>query len=98
LRTSELALSEDEARELAKAGAAVLAHYNTRATAKTLDWINFIQCAGFIYGSRIMAVKTRKSEEKAARKADAEKQPEHQNGHDPTTTVVHMPADIYGIN
>lgn len=71
LRTQELALSEEEAKQLAEATGAVCAHYQTEVAAKTIDWINFVQCAALIYGSRAIAWKARKTQEASERKKGA---------------------------
>jgi hypothetical protein len=70
-KTPEFSLSETESEELAKGIANVSRHYDVAASAKTVDIMNLAMVAGMIYGSRIMAMRNRKSAEKKAKK-DAE--------------------------
>jgi hypothetical protein len=74
-----LALSKDEAQALAKAIANVQRHYESKVSAKTLDWIALMQCAGMIYGSRMITLG-------ALRKAERQQQPAQPG------TVVAWPA------
>jgi hypothetical protein len=62
----EAALDEDEAKELAKAVAAVNEHYAVAIDPKKLAWFALIGVAGKIYGSRVMAYIMRKKMEEAA--------------------------------
>jgi hypothetical protein len=51
----EFALSPQEATALAEATANVLRHYDIGGTARTFDYLNLVQCAAMIYGTRIYA-------------------------------------------
>ena len=51
-----LALSREEAAALAQAIANVQRHYDSRISARTLDWIALVQAAGMIYGSRLVTM------------------------------------------
>jgi hypothetical protein len=64
----EAALDEDEAKELAKAVAAVNEHYAVAFDPKKLAWFALIGVAGKIYGSRVMAYMLRKKTEEAAQR------------------------------
>lgn len=57
----ELAIGEDDAKELASSIHAVNRHYNVRMfDEKTQDWLNLIMVAGAMYGGRIVAIRDRK--------------------------------------
>jgi hypothetical protein len=63
-KSAELLLDEKEAAELAQATANVSRHYDVAMAAKTVDWINFSMVAGMIYGTRIVAIRNRRMEER----------------------------------
>jgi hypothetical protein len=57
----ELAIGEDDAKELASSIHAVNRHYNVRMfDEKTQDWLNLIMVVGAMYGGRIVAIRDRK--------------------------------------
>lgn len=63
-----LMLDRPECDALAKACAEVASHYDLPAVApETLAWINLIQTAGVIYGSRIIAARMEAQAHRAAR-------------------------------
>lgn len=54
-----LAISHDEAEQLGKASARVLAHYDVPGLKQeTLDWINLGQVLCMVYGTRIFAARS----------------------------------------
>lgn len=64
----ELAIGEDDAKELASSIHAVNRHYNVRMfDEKTQDWLNLIMVAGAMYGGRIVAIRDRKRAARTAR-------------------------------
>lgn len=63
-KTPEFALDQNEAKELAQAVGNVSRHYDVSASAKTVDIANLIMVCGMVYGSRILAVRARKTNEK----------------------------------
>jgi hypothetical protein len=64
----ELAIGEDDAKELASSIHAVNRHYNVRMfDEKTQDWLNLIMIAGAMYGGRIVAIRDRKRASRVAR-------------------------------
>lgn len=56
LQQPDLALSEDEAKEIAKASANVAKHYDLGASEKVVDWGNLFLCLGVVYAPRIYKV------------------------------------------
>ncbi len=52
LKNPKLNLTEDEAKQLAKASANVARHYNVPVTAKVMDWTTLIVVCASIYPSR----------------------------------------------
>lgn len=63
-KTSELALDNDEAKQLATASANVAKHYNMLIDPKTADWANLIMVMGMVYGTRLMAIRMRRTTER----------------------------------
>src|SRR5262249_12356604 len=47
------AIGDDEAKEVSSAALAIMAHYNIRASQKTMDWLAFCWALGHIYAPRI---------------------------------------------
>lgn len=62
----ELALTEEEAKNLADASARVARHYDLKAAPKTLDWINLCIALAGIYGPKAVIIAGGKKEKKAA--------------------------------
>lgn len=57
----ELAIAEDDAKELAASIHAVNRHYNVKMfDEKSQDWLNLILVAGAMYGSRAVAIRDRR--------------------------------------
>lgn len=63
-KTPELALEESEAAELATALSTVNSFYRVEVAEKTLAWINLAMVGGMIYGSRLIAIRERRSSER----------------------------------
>lgn len=62
-----MGMEQAEARDIAKAAAEVLEHYEVELISpKTLAWSNFIQVIAAGYGGRIFAYKVRKGMERAS--------------------------------
>lgn len=61
LRIPELELEKTEAERLSAAAARVLAHYPVTLAAESIDIVNLVMACGMIYGSRVMAIRVRKS-------------------------------------
>ena len=57
-------LGSDEAKQLAQASANVAKHYNVLIDPKTADWANLIMVLGMIYGTRLMAIRVRRTTER----------------------------------
>lgn len=70
-KTPELELDAMEAKDLATAAAAVARHYDMTMTAKAMDWTNLIMTLGAVYGTRLMAVRMRRTMERGPRVASA---------------------------
>ncbi len=66
-KTPELVLDKDESKMLAKGISDVSRHYDVSTTQKTMDIANLVMVAGMIYGSRMIAIRARKSEERKNR-------------------------------
>ncbi len=60
----ELEIDVDESEKLAKGIANVARHYDTKVSAKALDWYYLIQVLVLIYGTRLYAIRERKRLEK----------------------------------
>lgn len=67
-KTPELALDISEARELAKAAAAVQSHYETVIDPKLMAWAQLLIVAGGIYTPRFIAISVRTKKERAERR------------------------------
>lgn len=80
LAVPELALDPVEAKSLAEATAQVAAYYPVSIDHKTLAWANLIMVAGAIYGTRAIAIHTRK-------KRDREKG-QHISGQVPKDNII----------
>lgn len=68
-RTAELAIAPEEADTLARALSTVNAFYDVKVAEKTLAWVNLAMVAGTIYGTRLVAIRVRRGNERAARAA-----------------------------
>lgn len=66
-KTPELALEESEAAELATALNTVNNYYRVEVAEKTMAWINLAMVGGMIYGSRLIAIRERRSSARAER-------------------------------
>lgn len=64
LKNPKLNLTEDEAKQLAKASANVARHYDIPVTAKVMDWTTLIVVCASIYPSRFKKDKTIKDKDK----------------------------------
>lgn len=98
-QTPELVLAPAEAKALADATAAVAAHYDALIDPKTAAWLNLALVAGGIYGTRAMAVWSKKKTEAARRgPAPVAEFPRKQaaNGA-PAGATPTTPADIFGL-
>jgi hypothetical protein len=69
LETPEIAISDDEGVQFAKAAQNVMRHYSVKTTQKTLDTIALAGVTVGIYGPRFAAWRFRKAAEKAERAA-----------------------------
>lgn len=72
LAAPELALSEAEAHEVAKATVNVAQYYDLTADPKTLAWVNFGFVMAGIYGSKAFVIYARKKKERAERPQPAD--------------------------
>lgn len=63
-RTPELELSEDEAKNVAKAAEELASQYEIVASEKQKAWFQFLTVCGAVYGTRAIAIAKRKSNEK----------------------------------
>lgn len=63
-KTPEFQLANQEAEEIAKAIGNVSRHYDVSASAKTVDIANLIMVLGMVYGSRLLAIRARKTNER----------------------------------
>ena len=59
-KTPEFCIDQSEAKMLAEGAANVARHYNVIVNEKTQDWANLIMCLGAVYGTRFVAISTRK--------------------------------------
>jgi hypothetical protein len=55
-QTEELAISQDEANQLAAAIGSVSAHYDVSASAKTMAWVHLSSTVAMVYGPRMIAL------------------------------------------
>lgn len=65
-RTAELELDQPEANKIATAVVNVGRHYNMTMSAKALDWTALIMVIGEVYGTRLMAIRLRRTMERKA--------------------------------
>lgn len=68
-KTPELALEESEAGELANALNTVNNFYRVEVAEKTMAWLNLAMVGGMIYGTRLLAIRERRSSTRAERVA-----------------------------
>lgn len=66
IKTPELALTKEESEQMATAAANVARHYDVRASEKAIDWANLCLALGVCYGTRFVAISSRKKEERRA--------------------------------
>ena len=98
LKTPEIALSEPEAKTLAKATAEVAKYYPMAIDGKTIAWINLATCIGLTYGSRAYLIgkrldKERKEPKQARRpQAGAQEQPQPTSANDPDFSFGGIPG------
>lgn len=57
-------LDPQEIQQLNTAYMNVMRHYPIHAAQKTIDWLNLIGAVSFVYGSRLIAIRARRSKEK----------------------------------
>jgi len=69
-KVPELALEESEATELASALNTVNNFYRVAVAEKTLAWLNLAMVGGMIYGTRLIAIRERRSNARAERAAN----------------------------
>lgn len=70
-RVEEMALDMPEAEQLAQATANMMRHYpNAVISPKTVDTINFIMCCGALYGTRLIAIRNRRTQARQNRTAE----------------------------
>lgn len=69
LKTPELEISKDEAKQLADAVQAVAKEYNHVINPKTAAWIQLCIACGGIYGTRIVAIRMREKQTRNKPKA-----------------------------
>lgn len=67
LKTPELEISKDEAKQLSDAVQAVAKEYNHVINPKTAAWIQLCVACGAVYGARIVAVRMREKQAKKAK-------------------------------
>lgn len=70
-RVSELAITSDESEQLATALATVSQFYDVQVAEKTVAWINLAMVGGMIYGTRLVAIRARRTEERKAKRETA---------------------------
>jgi len=69
IKTPELAIDDNEATLLAKSAANVAQHYDVVAMSeKSMAWIGFAQTLALVYGPRVVAVRMRTAETRAAKR------------------------------
>lgn len=73
VRVEELQLSMPESEQLAVAMTTVSQFYNVEVAEKTMAWINLAMVGGMIYGTRLVAIRSRRIAERRERR---EQQPE----------------------
>lgn len=71
-KTPELALTEEEAKNLSTACMNVMQHYNIKASQKAIDWGNLLLTAGLLYGGKIYRISERKDAEKKTARATSD--------------------------
>lgn len=64
LKTPELEISKDEAKQLSDAAQAVAKEYNHVINPKTAAWIQLCVACGTVYGTRIVAIRMREKHSK----------------------------------
>jgi hypothetical protein len=67
LKTPELELEPDEAKQLAAAIAEVQKHYPMTISPEAMAWTNLGMACAMVYGPRLYLVRNRQKEEKAQR-------------------------------
>jgi len=73
MRTPEMSLSPEEARNLAVSAANVAKHYpNTGIDAKTMAWMQLAMVAMGVYGTRAMAITNNRRSRKQSRAVSPE--------------------------
>jgi len=70
-KVAELELTADESVNLASALSTVNAFYQVQVAEKTLAWVNLAMVSGMIYGTRIIAIRERRAQMRAAKVAQA---------------------------
>jgi hypothetical protein len=94
-RVPELQLSVQESDEFAKALTTVSSFYNVEVAEKTMAWVNLAMVGGMIYGTRLVAMRQRRIEERAQRGPEpinAAKAPGAAS--EPTPTPLYEPAEV----
>lgn len=61
-KTPELALDKEEAKQVATAVANVSRHYDVQASEKAMDWTNLFMALGMVYGTRLYAIRAKRSQ------------------------------------
>jgi len=69
-KTPELILDESEAKAIAEATAKVSELYDLSADPKTIAWCNLAMVCGTVYGTRFIAIRSRKKERKETVRKD----------------------------
>lgn len=100
VKTPELALTEIEAKTLAKATADVAQFYPATFNPEIMAWFNLASCVGVCYGPRIYMIRKRKEAERKAKNSNPEKvdnQPVNNMGYPGMTGSLGPVADAVNM-
>ena len=75
-KSPELMLDEKEANAVAQASVNVSRHYGFAPSSKSVDWAHLMMTLGAVYGTRLIAIKNRKSGERKTKPQEAPQQAE----------------------
>lgn len=66
IKLDELAITQEEAHQLAAGITNVTRHYAVEASQVALDWVNLVVALGMIYGTRAVAIKNNRKKKPAS--------------------------------
>lgn len=84
----ELAIAQQEAAAMSTAINNVAQHYDVQASQKTVDWGNLIATLSMVYGTRMVAIYSRKKSETPSRAYAPKKPAEKSRG----TGTIEVPG------